>query len=144
MAIQLNGPFQREALSTYECRHRLSQATWARLLISVRCLPAARPVPLVISGETLLVATDEVAVWEAADRREVLTVNIDGQDGSGATWTVTATGVGQLIDPNSVDFPEDGNHPLLPYISHGARLISLPLTIVAGDQTNWSFPHSAL
>lgn len=141
MAIQLNGLLQREALSDNECRRRLVEATWARLLISVRCLPAARPVPLVVAGETLIVATDEPAVWEAAERHEVLTINIDGQESSGATWTVTATGVGWIIDPESSDHSLAQDHPLLPYLEHGARLVGLPLTLVAGDQTIWSFPH---
>ncbi len=142
MAIELNGLFQREALGSDECRRRLNAASWARLLISVRCLPAARPVPLVVDGEILLVATDETAVWEAAERHEVLTVNIDGQADSGATWTVTATGVSSLIHPESTDHPVGEGHPLLSYLQHGARLVALPLTLIAGDETTWSFPRS--
>ena len=86
MTFRFNGIIQREALSAEECRERLRQARWARLLISVRCLPASRPVPLVVTGEILMAATDEEAVWEAAERHEVLTLNIDGMEASGVTW----------------------------------------------------------
>ena len=142
VAIRFNGIIQREALSAEECRDRLRQARWARLLISVRCLPASRPVPLIVAGETLLVATDEEAVWAAAKRHEVLTLNIDGVEPSGATWTVTTTGVGWVVDPteSSSSLPQD--HPLVPYLDNGARLIAIPLTLVVGDQTVWSFPRA--
>ncbi|CAB4876306.1 unannotated protein [freshwater metagenome] len=142
MAIRFNGIIQREALSDEECRDRLRQARWARLLISVRCLPASRPVPLVVDGETLLVATDEEVVWEAAERHEVLTLNIDGVEPSGATWTVTTTGVGWVVNPTEPSAALPFDHPLLPYLDNGARLIALPLTLVVGDQTVWSFPRA--
>ena len=142
MDIRFNGIIQREALSAEECRDRLRQARWARLLISVQCLPASRPVPLAVAGEILLVATDEVAVWEAAERHEVLTLNIDGMEASGVTWTVTTTGVGSVVDHRASDETLPETHPLLPYLAYGARLIALPLTLVAGDQTVWSFPGS--
>lgn len=142
MAIRFNGIIQREALSAEECRDRLRHARWARLLISVRCLPASRPVPLVVVGETLWVATDEEAVWAAAERHEVLTLNIDGVEPSGATWTVTTTGVGRVVDPAEPWASLPWDHPLLPYLDNGARLITLPLTVVGGDQTVWSFPRA--
>ncbi len=141
MTFRFNGIIQREALSAEECRDRLSRARWARLLISVRCLPASRPVPLMVVGEILFVATDEAAVWEAAERHEVLTLNIDGLEDSGVTWTVTTAGVGSVFDPQSPDESLPVGHPLLPYLDNGARLIALPLTVVAGDQTIWSFPR---
>ncbi len=94
-----------------------------------------------VAGEILLVATDEAAVWEAAERHEVLTLNIDGMEASGVTWTVTTTGVGWVVDIGTSAEPLPNDHPLLPYLDNGARLIALPLTLVAGDQTVWSFPR---
>ena len=94
-----------------------------------------------VAGETLLVATDEDAVWEAAERHEVLTLNIDGMETSGVTWTVTTTGIGRVVDFATSAEPLPAEHPLLPYLDHGARLITLPLTLVTGDQTVWSFPR---
>lgn len=88
-----------------------------------------------------MAATDEEAVWEAAERHEVLTLNIDGMEASGVTWTVTTTGVGWVVDPRASTESLPDDHPLLPYLDNGARLIALPLTLVAGDQTVWSFPR---
>jgi hypothetical protein len=94
-----------------------------------------------VTGETLLVATDEAAVWEAAERHEVLTLNIDGMEASGVTWTVTATGIGRVVDFATSAELLPAEYPLLPYLDNGARLIALPLTLVRGDQTVWSFPR---
>jgi hypothetical protein len=97
-----------------------------------------------VTGEILLVATDEAAVWEAAERHEVLTLNIDGMEASGVTWTVTTTGIGRVVDFASSTEPLGAEHPLLPYLVNGARLITFPLTLVSGDQTVWSFPRPPL
>lgn len=146
MGISFSGLEARHELDREACLTRLEQAKWARLLLSVRSLPSARPVPLALWGEDLLIATDESVVWRAAQHREVLTVNVDGQSSPGVTWTVTVTGEGALIDDTRVEGTGTGldlgsDHPLLPYLGHGARLLRIELTIVSGDETWWHDRH---
>jgi hypothetical protein len=65
-------------------RGLLSLATLARVVISVRCLPAALPARIcVVDDEHLLVASTEVSVILAARRGDVLSVQIDGLEADG-------------------------------------------------------------
>jgi hypothetical protein len=101
----------------------------ARVLLSVRCLPAARPVRVALQGESLLVATSEIAVLEAADRGDVLTIQLDGQDPDGSTWSVQVTGQVQYAAQTG---------PLASVEGPGIRVLALPLTVVHGDRAHWT------
>lgn len=138
MTSPAKGPFSREPLSNEQCRDRLGAAVIARVVISVRCLPAARPVRIALGHDSIYLATDEAAVLDAAQRGEVLTLQIDGVDEDGATWTVQATGMSWLVDPERSAV--DAQRPLMHLLERGAQLVGIPLMILDGDRMHWSFP----
>jgi hypothetical protein len=133
------GPFIREELGGAECLTRLAEAPLARVLISVRCLPAALPVFVQMTGRNVLLASTEDAVIEAARRGDVLAVQLDGTDPDGATWSVQVTGASHLGDPRTL--PEsEAHHRIGDALSDGATLVVVPLTMVSGERIRWSFP----
>jgi len=92
----------KDDLTTEECLERLRAASLARVLLSIRCLPAAVPTELaVVSDNELVLATDQADVWRAGDQREVFTVQVDGRTNDGHVWSVTAVGIGAPVDPAS-------------------------------------------
>jgi hypothetical protein len=100
------------------------------VVISVRCLPAALPARIaVVDDDRLLLASTEDAVISAAARAEVLSVQIDGLEEDGATWSVMASGIahasrdGQEVNPRLADA-----------VARGASLIELPLSVVVGEK----------
>jgi hypothetical protein len=108
----------------------LARAELARAVISVRCLPAALPVRVAIVDEQhLLVASSEDTVILAARRGDVLSIEIDGLEPDGATWSVMASGLAGPATPTA-DLPE----AMREAIDRGATLISLPLSVVVGER----------
>ena len=107
----------------------LARANLARVVISVRCLPAALPVRIAIVDEQhLLVASSEGSVILAAQRGDVLSIQIDGLDPDGATWSVMASGLARAAT-TTADLPE----AMREAFDRGAALISLPLSVVVGE-----------
>jgi hypothetical protein len=120
---------QRTALSRADCVDLLSRAHLARVILSVRCLPAALPALIAVLGQRLLVASTECSVNLAARRGDVLSIQIDGLDDDGATWSVMASGIAAPAQ----DFGEIPS-VLSGAIGRGATLISLPLSVVVGER----------
>ena len=121
---------QRATLSRAACIGLLGATDIARVVISVRCLPAALPARISLPDDhRLLLASAEESVIVAAQRGEVLSVQIDGLEPDGTTWSVMASGIAR---PSSeiASLP----HPLVQAISRGARLIEVPLSVVAGER----------
>ncbi len=124
------GAVHRETMSRAACVARLAESNLARVVISVRCLPAALPARIaVVDDDRLLLASTEDAVISAAARAEVLSVQIDGLEDDGATWSVMASGIahasrdGQVVSPRLADA-----------VARGASLIELPLSVVVGEK----------
>ncbi len=141
MGISFTDHASRRELSLEECRTHLEQAKWARLLVTVRCLPAARPVPVTVLGQSVLVATDESVVWEAVAHREVLTVNVDGYLDEGIAWTVSASGVGRPIGSDDPVLALRDGDPFWTFHRLGGRILQIPLTVLVGDETDWRYRH---
>ena len=121
---------RRATLSRSDCVDLLGLATLARVVISVRCLPAALPARIcVIDDQHLLVASTEGSVILAARRGDVLSVQIDGLEADGATWSVMASGLASAAN-TAENLPEVMNDALL----HGATVISLPLSVLVGER----------
>lgn len=121
---------RRETLSRAACVERLAGADLARVVISVRCLPAALPARIaVLDEQRLLLASPEEAVVTAATRAEVLSVQIDGLEPDGATWSVMASGIAHTAPS---DAPIDAR--LREAVSRGATLVELPLSVVVGEK----------
>jgi hypothetical protein len=108
----------------------LNSTDLARVVISVRCLPAALPARIaVINDDHLLLASAEESVILAARRGDVLSVEVDGLEPGGATWSVMASGLAELAPAE-----EQPPHPLRKAVDRGAALISLPLSVVVGER----------
>ena len=121
---------RRATIPRDECLGLLRRADYARVVISVRCLPAALPARIaVVDDYGLLLASAEEAVVVAARRGDVLSVQIDGLEPDGATWSVMASGIAAL---------PDGEPPLSTALTRavagGASIVALPLTIVTGER----------
>jgi hypothetical protein len=124
------GKVRRETLSRAACVDRLANAHLARVVISVRCLPAALPARIcVVDSEYLLLASPEAAVITAASRAEVLSVQVDGLEGDGTTWSVMASGIARTAN---LDAPL--TEGLRDALSRGATIVELPLSIVVGER----------
>jgi hypothetical protein len=124
------GSVKRTTLSRADCIGRLEASDLARVVISVRCLPAALPARIaVVDEQHLLLASPEESVVTAARRAEVLSVQIDGLEPDGATWSVMASGIAR---------PADGggalDERLIEALRRGAQLIELPLSVVVGER----------
>ena len=121
---------QRTTLSRAACVELLGNTDIARVVISVRCLPAALPARITLLDEhRLLLASAEEPVIMAAQRGEVLSVQIDGLELDGTTWSVMASGIARASLENA-PLP----FALAQALSRGARLIEVPLSVVAGER----------
>ncbi len=120
----------RETLSRAACVARLANADLARVVISVRCLPAALPARIaVVNDDRLLLASPEAAVLTAASRAEVLSVQVDGLEADGTTWSVMASGIAHAAP---MDVPL--NERMRDALSRGATIVELPLSVVVGER----------
>jgi nitroimidazol reductase NimA-like FMN-containing flavoprotein (pyridoxamine 5'-phosphate oxidase superfamily) len=120
----------RTTLSRATCLELLSQSPLARVVISVRCLPAALPARIAVVGDDhLLVASSEGSVILAAKRRDVISVQVDGLEAGGVIWSVMASG---LATPTKD--AEELTDEMRESVELGATLISLPLTVVVGQR----------
>jgi len=124
------GRVKRTTLPRATCLDLLRVADFARVVISVRCLPAALPARIdVINDQQLILASTEEAVIVAARRGDVLSVQIDGLEPDGATWSVMASGIATAAEDHTTE-----SQPLRAALGNGASLILLPLAVVVGER----------
>jgi len=120
-----------EPLTRDECLQLLGGADLARIVMSVRALPAALPTRISLSGDDhLILASSEESVVVAMRRGDVISVQIDGLEPDGTIWSVMASGIATA---------GAGDETLRPAIreaiDQGATLLSLPLTVVSGQRS---------
>jgi hypothetical protein len=121
---QLSGAIERET-----CLDLLEHAALARVVISVKCLPVALPARISLVGrDHLLLASSDPAVRQAAERNDVLSIQIDGLDDDGMVWSVMVSGIGSVAGED-----EPLSRPLQDALGHGAKLVMLPLSVVVGQ-----------
>ncbi|MGH9019630.1 MAG: pyridoxamine 5'-phosphate oxidase family protein [Acidimicrobiales bacterium] len=121
---------RRVTLARSACVSLLESADLARVVISVRCLPAALPVRVEVpDAQRLLLTTTEDAVVAAARRSDVLSVQIDGLEPDGATWSVMASGIARLVDVS-----EATSERLREAVARGAQVAEIPLSVVVGER----------
>jgi pyridoxamine 5'-phosphate oxidase-like protein len=119
-----------EPLTREECQRRLEESGVARVLLSLRGLPAALPARIeLVKLDHVVISSRENAVLLAARRGDVISVQIDGLDADNAIWSVTATGIAAWISPS--DFESDRFQRLA---DCGATTVNLPLTVVTGQR----------
>jgi hypothetical protein len=113
-----------------DCLDRLSSAPLARILVSVRCLPTALPARIrVLNREKIVIATSDPSILLAAQRHDVLTVQVDGVDDANHTWSVVASGIAAVASNAE---PRDGL--LGDTLSDGGQLVAFPVSVVVGQQ----------
>lgn len=140
MPMRRTGPFDRRDLSLETCRRYLENAQFARVIVSVRCLPSAHIVQAFTSGDVIYLASNETDVLSAARRGDILTLQVDGGASDGGTWSVHVSGMSWLVEADDVPTHLPPESPLLLSVDQGASLIGVPLTLCRGDFTSWSFP----
>jgi Pyridoxamine 5'-phosphate oxidase len=121
-----------EPLSRDECLRRLDSATVARVLLSLRGLPAALPARIeLVEEKRLVISSRENAVLLAGRRGDVLSVQIDGLDEDERTWSVTVTGLAIWASPDEFE-----SERFKRITDCGASLIILPLSVVSGQRAH--------
>jgi hypothetical protein len=118
-----------EPLSRDECQRRLDHADVARVLLSLRGLPAGLPARIeLVEHDRLVISSRENAVLLAARRGDVISVQIDGLDVGGNTWSVTVSGIAVWASPDLFE-----SERFQRITDCGATLVILPLSVVTGQ-----------
>jgi len=129
VAEQLDGP---------QCGRLLSSASLGRVVLSVGCLPAAVPVHVNVALGHVLLGCPPGPVQDAAERGDVVSIEIDGEELDGATWSVLVTGIARVVAAEDPLHDVVRRDRLARSIERGAVLVAVPLTYVAGERTAWS------
>jgi hypothetical protein len=117
-------------LQREDCLDRLAAAPLARILVSVRCLPTALPARIrVLNRDKIVIASSDPTILLAAQRHDVLTVQVDGVDDSNHPWSVVASGIAD-VDPDV----EPMDDVLGDAASFGGQLVSFPVSVVVGQR----------
>ena len=120
-----------EPLSREACLHLLAGADLARVVLSVRALPAALPARISLVGaDHLLLVSHEDAVILAARRGDVISVQIDGLEPDGSTWSVMTSGI-----PTSANSSAELRPVMREAVDNGATLLAIPLSVVVGQRS---------
>jgi nitroimidazol reductase NimA-like FMN-containing flavoprotein (pyridoxamine 5'-phosphate oxidase superfamily) len=118
-------PFTRD-----ECLRLLDKADVARVLLSVKGLPAALPARIELAErDRLVISSRENAVLLAARRGDVISLQIDGLSEDNRTWSVTVTGIASPVAPESQESDQFRRR-----LECGATLVILPISLVAGHR----------
>jgi hypothetical protein len=139
MVLTPGGPFERRYLERHQTLAHLAEASMARVLISLRCLPAAIPVHLALFEPYVMIASNEGAVLAAAERGDVLAVQADGTSSDGTTWSVQVTGVAH-VPADSDELCVEATKKLGMDVLLGATIVAVELAVVRGELVRWSFP----
>ncbi len=111
-----------------ECLERLAAAPLARILISERCLPSALPARIkVLERGIILIATSDLAILRAAERHDVLSVQVDGIDEDDHAWSVVASGLALSANAAPALDGELGGT-----VGHGGHLVSFLASVIVG------------
>ena len=76
-----------------------------------------------------MLASRESAVLLAARRGDVISVQIDGLEDDGTTWSVMVSGIASTVSPDEVQTPR-----IKESMDRGASLLALPLSVVIGKR----------
>jgi hypothetical protein len=113
-----------------DCLDRLSAAPLARILVSVKCLPTALPARIqVVNRDHIVISSSDSTILLAAQRHDVLTVQVDGVDESNHPWSVVASGIAEVTTPvgDLSDTPEGPANVAGP-------VVSFPVSVVVGQR----------
>jgi uncharacterized protein len=120
-----------ESLTREDCLALLSGADLARVVLSVRALPVALPARIALTNDDhLLLASNEEAVVLAARRGDVISVQIDGLEPDGSTWSVMVSGIATFADGTA-----EVRSSLRRAVDNGATLYAMPLSVLSGQRS---------
>jgi hypothetical protein len=117
------------AIERETCLDLLGAAVLARVVISVKSLPVALPARIsLVDRDHILLASSDPAIARAANRSDVLSIQIDGIDVDGSTWSVMASGIAAAAPGD-----EPVSDLLRKSLDQGASLVTIPLSVVVGQ-----------
>ena len=137
MSDGFGGAYVSAALDARRCERLLAQSSLGRVVLSVGCLPAAVPVHVDVAHGNVLLTCHPGPVLTAAERRDVISVETDGEEADGTTWSVLATGVARVVDAGE-PLRDAVDSRLARLLDRGATLVAVPLTTLRGERTWWS------
>ncbi|MBU6233598.1 MAG: pyridoxamine 5'-phosphate oxidase family protein [Acidobacteria bacterium] len=132
MVLHAPGPFSRDRLDRTSCRKMLENAEFARVVLSVRCLPSAHVVRCEVADDTIYLASDEHDVIAAARHSDVVTVQADGVDSEGRRWSVQATGLAYLATHDDLRLAATPRSLLYAPRGLTGAVIGVPMTLLRG------------
>lgn len=125
-------PVSRAELPREACLTLLREADFARVVSSIRCLPVALPTRIaLVDDDHLILTSNDDMISALALRGDVLSVQIDGLELDGATWSVMVSGIAAPAAANEQPPPS-----LVKALEHGATLLALPLNLVTGERVS--------
>ena len=122
-----------EILDDVECLSLLSRESVGRLALTASALPVVLPINYLLLNRTIVFASDPGLKLDAALRRTVACLEIDGFDRwQHGGWSVLATGrLREITDP--IHRIEAEQLPLSPWALSTARhLVELEIELVSG------------
>jgi len=138
MTDGVGGVYVAHQLDNPQCERLLGGASLGRVVLSVGCLPAAVPVHVNVALGHVLLACPPGPVHDAAVRGDVVSIEVDGEELDGATWSVLVTGIARVV---SADDPLNDvvrHDRLAGSIERGAVLVAVPTTYISGERTSWT------
>ena len=113
-----------------DCLDRLSVAPLARVLVSVKCLPTALPARIrVVGRDHIVISSSDSTILLAAQRHDVLTVQVDGVDEFNHPWSVVASGIAKVTSSDAPDEEVLGDGA-----RQGVQFVSFPVSVVVGQR----------
>jgi nitroimidazol reductase NimA-like FMN-containing flavoprotein (pyridoxamine 5'-phosphate oxidase superfamily) len=126
-------PGELEVLAEHRCRELLTQASVARLGLSVDSLPVILPVNFVVDGDSIVFRTGSGLKLSAASAGDVACLEVDDIDllGHGG-WSVLVTGrLRELTDPDELEAAR--RLPLAPWWHRvDQRYVRLSMDLLSG------------
>ena len=115
-------------LSRDDCLTRLAGADLARIILSVRALPVALPTRISMRAtDGLLLTSSEHSVAVASRRGDVISIQIDGLEADGSTWSVMASGIVRTAEDDVAVRSSQ-----IDAINRGEVLYFMPLSVLTG------------
>ena len=99
--------------------------------MSVKCLPTALPARIqVVNRDHIVISSSDSTILLAAQRHDVLTVQVDGVDESNHPWSVVASGIAKVTPSDGA--PDDAMSGEV--TTSGAKSVSFPVSVVVGQR----------
>jgi hypothetical protein len=122
-----------EVLGADESLAALDSADIARIVLSIDCLPAARPVIIALVDGQVIVGIPAGPELDAARRGDVVGIEIDGVDpDQSSLWSVSVTGISRPLDGLPSEVTDHQRQNLAQVLEIGGGLIAIPASILSG------------